>query len=179
MIEKRKLENIFKKHGLSDFKWLTAENIEVGQWVRMKCQFGCDDYGLAACCPPNMPSFAECLKFFREYDHVAVFHFEKKMKEDEVRKDWNKEVSDVLLAIERDVFLSGYYKAFMLFMSSCPYCPECTPQKDDCTHPEKCRPTPEGLCMDVYATVRKIGYPIEVVKDHKDTMNRYAFLLVE
>jgi predicted metal-binding protein len=179
MIEKRKLENIFKKHGLSDFKWLTAENIEVGQWVRMKCQFGCDEYGLAACCPPNMPSFAECLKLFREYDHVAVFHFEKKMKEDEVRKDWNKEVSDVLLAIERDVFLSGYYKAFMLFMSSCPYCPECTPQKDDCKHPEKCRPTPEGLCMDVYKTVRKIGYPIEVVKDHNDTMNRYAFLFVE
>jgi predicted metal-binding protein len=179
MIEKRKLENIFKKHGYSDFRWLDADNIEVGQWVRMKCQFGCDDYGQAACCPPNTPSFAECLKFFREYDHVAVFHFEKKLEKLEDKREWNMEVCEILLAIEREVFLSGYYKAFMLFMSSCVECPECTPKKEDCKHPEKNRPTAEAMCMDVYATVRKIGYPIEVVKDYKDMMNRYAFLLVE
>jgi predicted metal-binding protein len=126
-----------------------------------------------------VPSFAECLKFFREYEHIAVFHFEKKLDKHDLRREWNKEVSDVLLAIERDVFLLGYYKALMLFMSSCVECPECVPKKEDCRHPERNRPTAEALCMDVYATVRKIGYPIEVVTDYKDMMNRYAFLLIE
>jgi predicted metal-binding protein len=126
-----------------------------------------------------MPSFAECVKFFREYHDVAVFHYEKLLLQPEEKKKWYKEVSDRLLAIEREVFLSGYYKAFALFMSSCPECKDCMPSKDECRHPEKMRPTPEALCMDVYATVRKIDYPIEVVKDYKDTMNRYAFLLIE
>lgn len=178
-MNKKELEKIFKKHGLTDFRWLSAGDIVVAQWVRMKCQFGCDDFATAACCPPNMPSFSECVKFFREYEQVAVFHFEKKLEKLEDRKEWNKEVSKVLLAIEREVFLSGYYKAFMLFMSSCAECPKCTPKKEDCKHPEKNRPTAEALCMDVYATVRNIDYPIEVVKDYKETMNRYAFLLVE
>ena len=33
--------------------------------------------------------------------------------------------------------------------------------------------------MDVFATVRKLGYPIEVLIDYDQAMNRYAFLLVE
>jgi hypothetical protein len=35
------------------------------------------------------------------------------------------------------------------------------------------------LGIDVYATVRSLGYPIEVLADLTQTMNRYAFLLVE
>ena len=33
--------------------------------------------------------------------------------------------------------------------------------------------------MDVFATARSLGYPIEVLTDRSQTMNRYAFLLVE
>jgi predicted metal-binding protein len=41
------------------------------------------------------------------------------------------------------------------------------------------RPGADALGIDVYATVRSIGYPIQVVKDHKDVTNRYAFMLIE
>jgi hypothetical protein len=41
------------------------------------------------------------------------------------------------------------------------------------------RPTPESMAVDVFATVRKIGYPIDVLYDTSQEMNRYAFLLVE
>jgi hypothetical protein len=37
----------------------------------------------------------------------------------------------------------------------------------------------DALAIDVYATVRSIGYPIQVLKDYTEIMNRYAFLLVE
>jgi hypothetical protein len=33
--------------------------------------------------------------------------------------------------------------------------------------------------MDVYTTVRKLGYPINVLSDYKQEMNRYAFLLID
>jgi len=33
--------------------------------------------------------------------------------------------------------------------------------------------------VDVYSTARMLGYPIQVVKDYQDEMNRYGMLLVE
>jgi hypothetical protein len=35
------------------------------------------------------------------------------------------------------------------------------------------------MAMDVYSTVRPYGYPIEVLSDYSQAMNRYAFLLIE
>jgi hypothetical protein len=35
------------------------------------------------------------------------------------------------------------------------------------------------MSVDVFTTVRKVGYPIEVLTDPNQTMNRYAFLMVE
>jgi hypothetical protein len=37
----------------------------------------------------------------------------------------------------------------------------------------------EALAVDVFSTVRKYGFPIEVLSDFSQAMNRYAFLLVE
>lgn len=41
------------------------------------------------------------------------------------------------------------------------------------------RPTPDALAMDVYSTVRKLGYPIDVLSRYDQEMNRYAFLLID
>jgi hypothetical protein len=35
------------------------------------------------------------------------------------------------------------------------------------------------MAVDVFSTVRKVGYSIQVLADYAQTMNRYAFLLVE
>jgi len=32
--------------------------------------------------------------------------------------------------------------------------------------------------MDVFSSVRAVGYPIGVLTTYEDTMNRYAFLLI-
>ena len=41
------------------------------------------------------------------------------------------------------------------------------------------RPSPESFCVDVFTTVRKYGYPIKVLRDYDQEMNRYAILMVE
>ena len=174
-----KLEAMFAKHGFEDFKLIEPEKIVVAQWVRMKCTYGCGTYGRNACCPPNVPSVTECRGFFDEYRAAAIFHFEKKVKKPEDRRPWALKINASLLKLEREVFLSGYPKAFLLFIDSCDLCGDCALVRAECRQPKSARPTPEALAVDVFSTVRQFGYPIEVLPDYSRTMNRYAFLLIE
>jgi len=84
-----------------------------------------------------------------------------------------------LLKLERAVFLAGYHKAFLLFMDTCSLCAACPGVRGECKNPASARPSPEAMAVDVFATVRQYDYPIEVLSDYSQTMNRYAFLLIE
>ena len=177
--KREKLEAIFQKHGYTDFKWIDPEKIVVSQWVRMKCMFGCGEYGRTASCPPNLPSVSECERFIREYSEAVIFHFEKKVAKPEDRYAWTKKVNAKLSKLEREVFLSGYERAFLLFMDSCSICGECPGARERCKEPRLARPSPEAMAVDVYATVRQVGYPIEVLSEYSQKMNRYAFLMIQ
>jgi predicted metal-binding protein len=178
-ISRKKLEEMFGKHGYEDYKWINPKGIAVAQWARMKCTFGCKNYGKCGTCPPNTPSVADCRDFFRGYKTGVVFHFTKRVNKPEDRFAWTREVNRKLLSLEREVFLSGYYKAFLLFMDSCNLCESCSGVREKCQNPKLARPTPESMAVDVFETVRKIGYPIEVLYNYSQEMNRYAFLLIE
>jgi predicted metal-binding protein len=121
----------------------------------------------------------ECRQFFREYQTAAVFHFHTALEDPEDRHEWSREINSGLLELERDVFLSGRHKAFLLFMDSCGMCKRCTGVRRECKSPKLARPTPEAMAVDVYGTVRQYGFPIQVLKDYSEAMNRYAFLMVE
>ncbi len=179
MIDRKKLEKIFQAYSFTDFKWIDPKKIVIAHWVRMKCMFGCSEYGKTATCPPNVPSFSECEKFFNEYSDVIVFHFGIKLAKPEDRFAWTKKISMKLLKLEREVFISGFQKAFLLFLDSCSICQECSGVIGECKEPKFARPTPEAMCIDVFSTVRSIGYPIQVLSDYGQEMNRYAFLLIE
>jgi predicted metal-binding protein len=173
------LEAIFVKHDFLDYKWIDPRDIVVAQWVRLKCMFGCGGYGKGASCPPNVPSVLECKQFFGEYTAAVIFHFEKRVDEPGDRHAWSSGVNRALLELEREVFLAGYQKAFLLFMDSCSLCDRCVERRADCKLPRASRPAPEAMAVDVFSTVRRYGYPIQVLSDYTQTMNRYAFLLIE
>ncbi len=175
---RRELEALFRKHGYRDFKWIDPQRIVVSQWVRMKCMYGCGEFGHNASCPPNTPSVDECERFFREYTDSAIFRFEKVVDKPEDRHAWSREVNLKLSKLEREVFLSGYEKAFLLFMDSCHICAKCSGERVTCREPKIARSSPEAMAMDVYSTVRTVGYPIEPLNDYSKAMNRYAFLMV-
>ncbi len=175
----KKLEEIFVNQGYDDYKWIDPKKIVVAQWARMKCMFGCKNYGHCGTCPPNTPSVPECREFVQGYKSCAVFHFTQKVKKPEARFAWTRKVNSKLLKLEREVFLSGYYKAFLFFMDSCSFCETCPGVRQLCKNLKMARPSPESMAVDVFATVRKIGYPIDVLYDYKQVMNRYAFLFIE
>jgi len=176
---KKEIELIIGKHGYSDFKWMNPKDMVVAQWVRMKCMFGCNEYGHNASCPPNVPSVRECSEFFNNYTDGIIFHFTKKVEKPEDRFAWTRKVNGALLKLEKEVFLSGYHKTFLLFMDSCNLCDSCTGIRIECRSPKSARPTPESMGVDVFATVGNYNYPIEVLPDYSRVMDRYAFLLIE
>lgn len=78
--------------------------------------------------------------------------------------------------LEREIFLAGYYKALGYGAGPCMLCKECNVQQ--CVHPEDTRPSMEACGIDVYATVRANGLPIEVVKDETCEENYYGLVLI-
>ena len=145
MLSKRRVEDLaslFHKYGFEDYKWIDPEKIIVSQWVRMKCMYGCGEYGHNASCPPNVPTVSECERFFSEYSAAVIFHFDKKVDKPEDRHLWSKKVNVKLAKLEREVFLSGYERAFLLFMDSCGICGECPAgSKEECKEPRLARPS--------------------------------------
>ena len=142
MSEQHKLETIFQKHGYSDFKWIDPKEIVVAHWVRMKCMFGCNEYGRVAACPPNVPTVEECQKFFQDYSEAVIFHFARAVAKPEDRHEWTKGLNLKLLDLEREIFTSGYEKAFLLFLDSCGICKSCRDTRAECKEPKLSRPTP-------------------------------------
>ena len=179
MADRKTMESIFTKNSCTDFKWMDPHEVIVSSWVRFKCMFGCKEYGRAAACPPNLPARDDCERFFAEYGEAALFHFENVLEDPEDRHVWTKGINDSLLAVEREVFLAGHYKAIVIYVDPCNICGECVPDKSDCRHPQEARPSLEGLCIDVFETVRKQGYEIGVLTDYDQKMNRYGMLLIE
>jgi predicted metal-binding protein len=176
--ERKSLDALIRKQGYRDYKWMDPGQIVVSQWVRMKCMFGCREYGHCAACPPNTPSVAECERFFHEYGDAVILRFPQKVKKPEERFAWTRKVNLKLLKLERAVFLAGYERAFLLFMDSCCFCKECSGSREACREPRMSRPAPEAMAVDVYSTVRKFGFPISVCTDYSQEMNRYAFLMI-
>jgi predicted metal-binding protein len=179
MADRQALEALFRERGYDDFTWIDAGSIVVADWVRMKCRFGCDGYGNHVCCPPNLPPVEECRRFFGDYATAVVFRFEKRFDDPEDRHDWGRPVYEGLMELEREVFVAGNVKTFVLPLSNCRLCDSCSSSRDLCPHPMTARPTAEGLAVDVFSTVRNNGLPIDVLSDYGQPMNRYAFLLVE
>ena len=83
----------------------------------------------------------------------------------------------MVAALEREIFLAGYYKAFGFGSGPCPFCRTCN--LEDCAHPDQARPSMEAAGIDVYATARGNGYPIEVVRDDSCETNYYGLVLIE
>lgn len=178
MTENETIETILQKHNFSDFKWINPQNIVVAQWVRIKCLFGCSDYGLGTC-PPNTPSVEDCKQFFKEYKNGIIIRLNKYADKNSYPSEWSREMTQKLLSIEREVFLQGYPKVFLLNQTCCSLCQDCSGNRIDCSNKRDSRPSPESFAVDVYQTVRDAEMEINVVSENPSEMNRIAILLLD
>ena len=152
--------------GAIEAKRIESSSIVTAPWVRLKCRYGCGGYDTSLCCPPHTPTYLETREVIASYKYAILVHC--------------KEVGSattIVCEMERRIFLAGYYKAFGLGNGPCQLCVKCNAKR--CIHTEQARPSMEACGIDVYATVRANGYPIEVVKDYSDGANYYGLVLIE
>ena len=178
MTDKEKIESIIRDTGLTDYRWMDPREVVVAHWVRVKCMFGCEDYGYGTC-PPNTPPVDECRQFFREYSTGLVFRVTTFADKDDYPVKWSRQMTDSLLEIERRIFLMGHEKTFLLNQTCCAVCKDCPGNMIECTDKKRARPSPESFAVDVYTTVKKFGYDLRVVSENPSEINRFAFILIE
>jgi predicted metal-binding protein len=152
--------------GADEAKIIPAHTVLTAPWVRMKCHFGCELYGLGYCCPPQTPTPQEMREVIACYEHALLFHCTKRGS-----------LGRIAYELEREIFLRGFYKAFGLGSGPCRICRKCSQKR--CTHPEQARPSMEACGIDVFSTVRANGFPIEVLKDEGCQGNYYGLVLID
>ncbi|DAC73448.1 MAG TPA: hypothetical protein DSN98_00285 [Thermoplasmata archaeon] len=154
--------------GAKDAKLITPQQVFTAEWVRRKCQYGCDGYSEHLTCPPYSPTPQETRRMLDEYKTAILIHLPS--------KEWT-DMKSIVSTLEREAFLSGYYKAFGMSAGPCVLCEKCNVEKG-CKHTEEARPSMEACGIDVFQTARVAGFPIEVVSDHSCTQNYYGLLLL-
>ena len=152
--------------GAREAKIIDPRTVETASWVRWKCQFGCGGYNSSLMCPPYSPAPEETRRVLNSYKRAILF------------ESGGVDTKEIAAKMEREIFLAGYQKALGLGAGPCRLCRSCAFQ-EGCRHPEEARPAMEACGIDVFATVRKHGFPIEVVKTYRDPQHYYGLILIE
>jgi predicted metal-binding protein len=188
----RELEEIH-----DDFRLIPADEIEVAEWVRWKCEYGCRAYGKHLTCPPYTPRPEETRKLIRSYEQALIVRFNDVQPNLKVPYAhihhylWDAILTmhSTMFELERHAFLAGYYKAFAMAALPCSFCRDCLPERENftldqaskrfCEHQDKARPSMEACGIDVFKTVRAVGYELGVRTSPKDRITFFGLLLIE
>ena len=155
-----------KKLGAKKAKIIAADSIATAPWVRVRCQYGCPLHGKRLTCPPYSPTPEKTQEIIDCFDTAILV-------EGEILK-----VTGLVAALEREVFLAGYYKTLSMGGGPCVKCEKCS-MDEGCKHPTESRPAMEACGIDVFKTVRDNKWKIEVVKTHESPHRHFGVVLVE
>jgi predicted metal-binding protein len=156
---------------------MPSAKVVVAEWVRMKCLFGCDEPGVHRTCPPNAPPVEQTRRLVAEFERAILLEAGPFVGAEKSDAE-SRRLNEVGLALERELFLAGFYKAWLMGAGPCDACGSCT-SGEDCPTPERARPSMEGCGLDVYATARNAGRRIEVVRTRDAEYRFFALVLVE
>lgn len=146
-----------------------VEDIVFDPRTILKCMFGCADWGRGHTCPsrPGSLSMEEYERVFKRFRWGVIVHAHDK-----------RTTQKVSFALESKAFVDGYYFAFS--MSDCALCKECAGNiGQPCRNVKQARPAFHSVGIDVFATARKFGLPIQTLADEQQEQNWYAALFVE
>ena len=177
------LQEQAKAKGASATKVVEVAKIKTGAWTRMKCQYGCPNYGATLCCPPYTPDYETTQKFLSEYQYGIIVEYTMQLDgygpENFANADMkvSNGLLDILLDLERQAFLLNRYRAFALKAGRCRLCDSCNLKK--CVHPMQARPSLEACGIDVFALANDNGFKMEVIKGKITELKIYGMVLVE
>ena len=201
MIMNKDLESLLceLKSVHEDLRLIPTEIIVVSDWVRLKCRYGCGNYGNHLGCPPFTPTPPETRAVLSAYRNAVLVRFEAKPDPKVATKHAGRSLSNSVVKmqktvaeLERAAFLAGYYKAFGMNAMPCALCDTCIieeMQKKDqavfdldsvkCKNKELMRPSMEACGIDVFKTLQNAGYKPRVLKDCKEMVELFGLILLE
>ena len=157
---------------------IDPKSIVTAPWVRWKCQFGCSNHGKSYCCPPHTPTPEQSRQTFDSYNRAILFQLQWTKGPQRGREI--KNYMNNVVAMERALFLDGFYKAYAMTAGYCILCKECALlQNNPCVFPEEARPSMEACGIDVFQTVRNHGLPLHTLRTEEETRNIYNLILVD
>jgi predicted metal-binding protein len=182
-----------------DLKLISTNLVVVAEWVRLKCRYGCRAYGKHLCCPPYAPTPEEMRRVVSEYNYAVLAWFEAKpdmklLPEHLHHAMWEPitRIHKTIYQLEREAFLSGFYKALGLGALPCTLCESCIIQeklqKDETIHPLdvlKCRhkgmmrPSMEACGIDVFKTLQNAGFGPTILKNYVKSLTLVGMVLLE
>jgi predicted metal-binding protein len=176
------LEKIGRKYNINEIVPIKADAITIAPWVRLKCKYGCSKYGKSWCCPPETPD-PEKMQIILEGYREALLLCGTIKNGDFYRENQKKRRIQVntwkgTLALERRLFLAGYYKAFGLVSENCALCKTC-PYPRECKFPRDRRPSVESCSIDIFRTLENIGRQFKIAQDVTAEYNCYSIILLE
>ena len=160
--------------GASMAEIIPANLVEIEERVWLKCCVPlCPHYNKSIFCPPHAPSLEHIRKALTRYSRAILFAldvipveiFSGRSKERQASADWIRKGFEIVSRIETLAFGCGYYLAMGFSQGSCKKA-LCRQERclsldgSDCPYPLKARPSMEGVGMDVYGLVTKVGWDI-------------------
>ena len=171
-----------KSYGLTAIFPFNIDKIEVAEWVRLKCHYGCNRFDSNWTCPPATPGPDKVRAILDEYE-LALLLVGTRSCSDFYLNNGRKRTGQVrcwkgTISLERMLFLEGYYKAFSLVGECCALCKECA-YPEDCRFPQEKRPSVESFSIDVIGTLKNLGKTSKIATRTDDTYNYFGIILLE
>ena len=157
------------KLGAAESKIIDVKTIKTAAWVRYKCQFGCSGFAESLTCPPYSPTLDQTQKILNCFQKAILIH---------CHSGSHVDISKVVVRIEKEAFLAGYYKALGMGAGPCRLCVRCN-LKGECRHPEDARPSMEACGIDVFSTARNNGYQIDTIGSTSCKANYFGIVLIK
>lgn len=156
--------------GVVDALLINPADIVFDSRTYLKCMYGCTGWNNSWVCPSAHGALKpwEAEPIFRKYRAALLLHTHDK-----------KSSHEASFQLESLAYVDGYYFAFSL--SDCALCDNgCAyGENKPCRFPQKARPAAQGVGIDVFATARKFGMPIETLADGDKQQNWYSFVFLE
>ncbi len=167
-----------REKGASDAQAVSAADVTVDESLTNFCKdSGCENYGLAASCPPHVSGPAGFKELLKDYARAVVFKIDAPTETLLSKESLNlfRSLHKIASGVEKAAIDLGYTrsKAFaggsckLLF---CPDHPDCPVLSDngDCRHPQIARPSMSGFGINVSRLMKAAGWEMDRITRETD-----------
>ena len=166
------------EEGVTQAKLIHPSSIVTAPWVRLKCRFGCPNYGKSYCCPPDTPKPEATRTIVDAYRRAILFRIE--VPQTPETEGHYERCLQMLTDLEGELFKAGYYKAFVILAGACQLCTKCAKlDGTPCHFLDRARPSMGACGIDVFQTASNNGLEIETLREKSEVHNRYCLMLVD